>query len=156
MTRRFHNLAAGPKEPRQARAAVLSGAHFAGGSSQSRSSQSRRSHEQRGRLAEIAAAGLLMLKGYRILARRHTASGAEIDLIAVRGRRLAFVEVKLRRSLDEARIAIAGGQSARMANAAERWMWRNPRYRGHEMGLDAILLAPGAWPRHIRGALQDW
>jgi putative endonuclease len=110
--------------------------------------------ERRGRTSEVIAALVLMAKGYRILARRHRTPFGEIDLIAVRGRRLAFVEVKRRSSLEEAQSAVADLQAERIANAAEQWVWRHPAYREYEIGLDAILLAPGYWPRHERNALQ--
>ena len=51
---------------------------------------------RRGRLSEWLAAAALLAKGYRILGRRVRTPYGEIDLIAVRGRRLAFVEVKRR------------------------------------------------------------
>lgn len=107
-----------------------------------------------GVVAELVAAALLLLKGYRIVDRRHRDRAGEIDLIAVRGRRIAFVEVKFRRSLDLATASITGVQSGRVAAAAERWVWRHPRYHGHEIGLDAILVAPGRLPRHVVNALQ--
>jgi putative endonuclease len=108
----------------------------------------------RGALAELVAAALLLLKGYRIVARRHRARAGEIDLIAVRGRRLAFVEVKFRRTMVQAAAAITGAQTGRIGNAAENWVWRHPRYHGHEIGLDAILVAPNSLPRHVENALQ--
>ena len=61
--------------------------------------------ERRGRIAEWIAAAFLCLKGYRILARRYRSKLGEIDLIAVRGRRLAFVEVKRRKlNINECRV----------------------------------------------------
>ena len=57
---------------------------------------------RRGNIAELIAAGLLMAKGYRILARRHRTPYGEIDVIAARWRRIAFVEVKAPR--DDGRV----------------------------------------------------
>ena len=115
----------------------------------------RRARERKGRLAELAAALLLMCKGYRILARRVRGPFGEIDLIAVRGRRLAFVEVKSRKTLQVAQESVSPRQSQRMRAAAERWVWRHPAYRGHEFGLDAVLLGasfiPGHWPNALQG-----
>jgi putative endonuclease len=113
-----------------------------------------RSRHVRGAVAEWAAAMLLIVKGYRILGRRTRTPQGEIDLIAVRGKRLAFVEVKYRRTVAEASSSITGMQAGRIANAAEQWVWRHPRYREHEIGLDAILVAPGCLPRHAVNALQ--
>lgn len=115
----------------------------------------RRAAERRGRLAEWVASTMLVLKGYRILERRYRSRLGEIDLVAVRGRRLAFVEVKHRATLEEAQCAVADSQGRRIEDAAEAWVWRHPRYREHEIGLDAIYLAPGRLPRHVPHALQS-
>lgn len=114
----------------------------------------RRAAEQRGRLAEWVAMALLICKGYRILDRRHRTRLGEIDIIAVRGTRLAFVEVKARRTLAEGQQALAGGQAQRIGEAAEQWVWKRPAYRSHLIGLDAILLAPWSLPRHAENAMQ--
>ncbi len=114
----------------------------------------RQRHERRGRTSEMLAAMFLMLKGYRILDRRYRARSGEVDLIAVRGRRVAFVEVKFRASLDTARYAITSRQADRLARTAEQWIWRHPAYRNHQIGLDALLLAPWRMPRHVPNALQ--
>ena len=116
----------------------------------------RRRAERRGRLAEWIAATALMLKGYRILGRRLRSPCGEIDLVAVRGRRLAFIEVKQRG--DDAAIgaALTPRQAERLGEAAERWLWRHPRYRDHRVGLDAVVLGRSLWPRHLPGALNSW
>ncbi len=116
----------------------------------------RQEAEARGRIAELIAAGLLLIKGYRILARRHRGPFGEIDLIAVRGRRLAFVEVKQRTSLQGATACVGAAQAERMGNAAERWLWSNARYREHRIGLDLIVMGVAMIPRHIPDALHDW
>ena len=67
----------------------------------------RRKAYRRGHRGEWLAALALMLKGYRILARRHRTKLGEIDLIARRGDLVLFVEVKARRTLMEAMEAIA-------------------------------------------------
>lgn len=97
---------------------------------------------------------LLMSKGYRILARRHRTPHGEIDLIAARGRRIAFVEVKRRGTLSDAEAALTPYQARRVAMAADFWIARRPRFRDHEIGLDAILVVPGRLPRHLPNALD--
>jgi putative endonuclease len=98
----------------------------------------------------------LMLKGYRILARRHRTRLGEIDLIAVRGKRLAFVEVKRRPTIDGATQSIGERQTQRISAAAEQWVWQHPAYHNHEIGLDAVVVAPRRWPCHLANALQSW
>jgi Uncharacterised protein family UPF0102 len=51
---------------------------------------------RRGLFAESIAALLLRLKGHRIIARRYKTPVGEIDLVALKGKRLAFVKVKQR------------------------------------------------------------
>lgn len=108
----------------------------------------------RGAVSELVACGLLMLKGYRIIDRRYRSRYGEIDIIAVRGRRLAFVEVKYRRLSDEAETSISGTQAGRIANSAEQWVWRNAAYRDFEIGLDVIIVARRRLPKHLANALQ--
>lgn len=108
---------------------------------------------RRGHTSEIIAAALLLAKGYRILARRHRTPLGEIDLVAVRGRRLAFVEVKRRNSLEEAEASLTIRQRQRLQRAAEYWVGKRPRYRDHDIGLDAILVVPRRWPRHLKDVM---
>ena len=115
----------------------------------------RRRRETTGRMAEFAAAAALMAKGYRILARRVRTPQGEIDLIAVRGRRIAFIEVKQRASLAEAEDSLRPTQVARIQRSAEHWIARNRFYRDYDIGLDAILVVPWTWPAHRPDALQD-
>ena len=70
---------------------------------------------RRGRMSEWLAAGVLLAKGYRILGRRVRTPYGEIDLIAARGSRLAFVEVKRRATRLEAEAAITPRQAGRIA-----------------------------------------
>jgi len=95
-----------------------------------------------------------MLKGYRIIARRARTPYGELDLIAVRGRRLAFIEVKYRDTLTAATGSVSRGQATRMARAAEHWAWAHPAYRSHRLGLDGLYLAPWHLPRHRIDGLQ--
>lgn len=113
----------------------------------------RLSRLRRGMTGEWVAAMLLMAKGYRLLARRRRTPYGEIDIIAIRGKRVAFVEVKRRNTFEEAEAALSGGQARRICDAAEYWLSRNARYLEHEMGLDAILVVPRRWPRHLPNVL---
>ena len=116
--------------------------------------QQRRARERRARMAEALAATVLMLKGYRILARRFRASGGEIDIVAVRMRRLAFVEVKQRASLALSEQSVTPRQARRIEAAAMRWLQQYPRYRDHKLGFDRFDVV-GLWQfRHVPDALQ--
>ena len=66
----------------------------------------RRARYHTGLWGEFIATIVLSLKGYRILARRYKTHCGEIDLIAVRGDTVSFVEVKARATLEAAEASI--------------------------------------------------
>ncbi len=117
-----------------------------------RGSRERRAALQLGLHAEIAAALLLRLKGYAILDRNYAVVGGEVDIVARRGRTIAFVEVKLRGDLDAAGEAIGGTKRRRIAKAVAHWRMRHPWASGHALRGDAVLMAPWRWPRHVEDA----
>ena len=119
-----------------------------------RASAERIGRYRRGRLLEWLAAAAMLAKGYRILGRRVRTPYGEIDLIAVRGRRLAFVEVKRRATRTEAEAAISPRQAGRIARAAEFWVSRHPAFREHEQGLDVVFVLPNRLPMHLPNALH--
>jgi putative endonuclease len=104
--------------------------------------------------AESIAAILLTLKGYSIVARRYSAHGGEIDLIARRGRAIAFVEVKARADLDAAADAISATKRRRIARAARAWLMLNPWAVDFTLRGDAVFVAPGRLPRHAPAAYR--
>lgn len=107
----------------------------------------------RGRGAETFAALALMLKGYRILARRFKTPVGEIDIIARRGRRLAFIEVKQRPTVELCHAAITFETRQRVRRAANWWMSRQPRYHDHDQGFDLVFVAGRSWPVVLENAL---
>lgn len=109
--------------------------------------------ERRGRKGEGLAAWWLRLLGWRIVARRVKTPRGEIDLIARRGRTVAFVEVKWRKTAAERDQAIDAYRLRRVAAAVEAVAHRHLR-AGDNPRIDVLLLAPGRWPRHIANAWQ--
>ena len=101
-----------------------------------------------GILAERVAVVILRLKGYRVLARRYQVRGGEIDIVARRGDTVAFVEVKVRPSLDEARTAIDFVKRRRISRAARSWLASNPWAAPLTWRGDAVYVAPWRWPCH--------
>lgn len=116
-------------------------------------SQSRAEAERRGRKGETLAAWWLRLTGWRILARRVKLAVGEIDLIARRGRTVAFIEVKWRRDGDALAGAIDAYRLRRVARAAAAVAPKFVR-NGDATQIDVILIAPGHWPRRIANAWQ--
>lgn len=113
----------------------------------------RRDRERQGRHAEWIAALSLRLRGYRILGIREKTPLGEIDLIAVRGRRVAFVEVKRRATKEAAEAAVTAAQRTRIRRAADLWLARNERYQAYELGFDIIFLIGHRWPRYLANGL---
>lgn len=109
----------------------------------------RRASVRRGQRAEWLAAAFLVLKGYRILGRQTRTRAGEIDLIAVRGSVVVFIEVKHRYALEDAAAAISRKQSQRLRRAADLWLAKRPRYQGLGCRFDAVLVARGWWPVHV-------
>lgn len=109
---------------------------------------SRQKAERGGRRAESIAAWWLRLKGWTILARRVRTPVGEIDLVARRGRMVAFVEVKARASEAEAGHALDDWRLRRVAAAAEAIAPRYVRPRDDQR-IDAIFIVPRRLPRHL-------
>lgn len=89
-----------------------------------------------GTRGEQAAERYLVDRGYGVLYRQHRNSGGELDLIALDGDTVVFVEVKTRRGVDHGLPvdAIDLNKRRRMTRAAlvflkrERWLERRSRF----------------------------
>ncbi|MCA1652661.1 MAG: YraN family protein [Sphingomicrobium sp.] len=106
--------------------------------------------ERAGRRAETIAAWWLRLHGWTILARRARVAGGEVDIVARRGRIVAFVEVKARRTEEAAGFALDRHRLRRVAAAAERLALRYAR-PGDDIRIDALFIVPRRLPRHLPG-----
>jgi putative endonuclease len=94
---------------------------------------------------ERIAARHYRLRGYRILGANVSAGGNEVDLIARRGGRLLFVEVKERAS-----DAFGGGVGAvnrekrrRVRHAAASWLRAHPETAALEIGFEVASVTDG-------------
>ena len=108
----------------------------------------RREAEAAGRRAEWIAAWFLRVHGWRILGQRVRTRGGEVDLVARRGRILAFIEVKARNSAANANLALDQQRLRRVAAAAELLASRFAR-ENDSLRINAVLIVPGRWPRHL-------
>lgn len=113
----------------------------------------RQEAEERGRRGEWLAALFLRLTGWRILGRRVKTPRGEVDLVARRGRIVAFIEVKWRKNARDLDLAIDNYRLRRVAAAVEGIAHRYTRERD-SIRIDVLLLAPRAWPRHLINAWQ--
>lgn len=109
----------------------------------------RRSAERGGRRAERVAAWWLRLRGWHILAMRARTPVGEVDLVARRGKVLAFIEVKARASAAQAELALDDYRLRRVVRAAEALL---PRYgrAGDIVRVDAMFIIPWHLPRHLK------
>ncbi|MCR6659017.1 MAG: YraN family protein [Asticcacaulis sp.] len=118
-----------------------------------RASRGARAHK-RGHLAEYIALVHLMLKGYRILGFRLKLPQGEIDILAQKGTRLHLVEVKQRRSHEEALQTVSAIQQERLWQAGLALQEKKPRLRRLDLVIDLYTIAPGQWPRHQINAFE--
>jgi putative endonuclease len=109
----------------------------------------RKRHYRRGHRGEGLAALALMLKGYRILARRYRTRLGEIDLIARRGDLVLIVEVKVRPTLIEAMEAVRSLNERRIEAAADLWLARQPDHARLSLRFDMVAVLPWRWPVHV-------
>ncbi len=102
---------------------------------------------QRGQAGESAAARYLTSQGWIILGRNVRAGRGEIDVIAMRGTVLAFVEVKCRRSLEFGHPleAITPAKQAEIAKVARKWLADHSLPPGMTIRFDAVAVR---WPDH--------
>lgn len=105
-----------------------------------------------GLLAEEAAAFFLAMKGYRILARRYKTPVGEVDLIARRGKKIVFVEVKARRRGEDALASVTPHMQGRILRAAQHYISRNPSLADYELRFDLVAFAPPFFLRHLDNA----
>ena len=104
--------------------------------------------EKRGRRGETMAAWWLRVHGWRVLAMRVKTRVGEVDLIARRGKILAFIEVKTRTKQADLAYAVDEYRLRRVAAAAQALL---PRYARPDDGvrIDVILIAPWSRPQHV-------
>jgi putative endonuclease len=107
---------------------------------------------QIGLLAEFLCLLRLWCGGWRVLARRYKTPQGEIDLIVRRGRVIAFVEVKSRKSRDAALACISKSQQQRIIRAAHHWLAAHGEFAGFHLRFDIMWVTGWPWPGHLAGA----
>ncbi|HEY6418411.1 MAG TPA: YraN family protein [Candidatus Binataceae bacterium] len=109
-----------------------------------------------GRRGERIAERHLKLRGYRIVARNYRAAGAEIDIVAMDGATIVFVEVKMRRgsSAGTPVEAVDARKQARMRRAADSFA---ARYRAGErvMRFDVVAISAEQGRKRTVELLKD-
>ncbi len=122
--------------------------------------QNRRKNEREGRKAEARVAAYIRLRGYKILAERFKTPYGEVDLIAQKGKTLAFVEVKQRasqRAIDE---SMNWRSEQRIIDSAEIWIEKNfaqlPRNFEIRFDFASIIgpVSPLCYVTYLKGAFR--
>jgi len=99
--------------------------------------------------AERRAVLHYLLRGYKILGTNVWAGGNELDVIARRGRRVVFVEVKSKGgpNLGDPLEMVTFEKQRRLRRAAEAWLAVHPELAGLEMTFDVIAVREGKLER---------
>ena len=108
--------------------------------------------ERLGKRAEWFAAIALMIKGYKLVARRFKTRAGEIDIIARKGDLVIMVEVKARPNVQQAVDAVSHSSQGRISNAADLWHAKQPDAAKLSIRFDIIAVCPGKWPVHLEDA----
>lgn len=114
-----------------------------------------RSAYEKGVDGEKQAADFLSEQGYRILEHRLRTPYGEIDLLAQQENIIVFIEVKYRRTIDEAAYALKKTQQARLIRAA-LWL-QGEQYHPVEkadLRFDVLLLSSKKRITHIKNAFS--
>ena len=114
-------------------------------------SKRKRAHRW-GVAAEYLSALWLLCKGYSILAMRHRNHMGEVDIIAARGKMLAFVEVKARAGEAEALESVTAQKRRRIARAAQSFIAANARYMQHDLRFDVMVVTSPWKISHLQNA----
>jgi putative endonuclease len=110
-------------------------------------------HNDFGRAAEQAAAHLLADRGWAVLHRNWRFRHKEIDLIVRRGRIVAFVEVRARRSTRFGHPLETIGWRKRLDLQAAAQAWISSHGRpGDVYRFDTVVLAAGGPAEHLEDA----
>lgn len=104
---------------------------------------------RRGKHAERRAVWWYRLRGYRILATNAWAGGHELDVVARRGRRLIFCEVKekLGERFGDPLEMVDEEKQRRLRLAADSWLTRHPEVDGLRISFDVIAVREGRLQR---------
>lgn len=108
--------------------------------------------------AERIAAVFLRFKGYRIIAQRYKNPKGEIDILAVKGKTLAIIEVKARKNFSDCAYSIPYWKQKKILGAVEWLMAGGGKIAGlagvseRIIRFDAILIVPRKLPRHLKDA----
>ncbi|HEU5046707.1 MAG TPA: YraN family protein [Rickettsiales bacterium] len=106
----------------------------------------------RGIAAEYWCAGLLLLKGYRIIQLRHRNRYGEIDIIAARRNLLVFTEVKARSAMETALYSVTPTKQQVIARAASAFIAAHEKYSHTDLRFDLMVVTSRFRIYHLENA----
>lgn len=109
-----------------------------------------------GKTGEDEAARFLEGRGMRIVARNVRSRRGEIDLVAVDGETIVFVEVKAWRKygIEDLERAVDAGKIDRLVETAKFFLSLNREYNCMSVRFDVVFI-DGAGPRHLASAFTE-
>jgi putative endonuclease len=117
----------------------------------------RASTSEKGARGEAVASDALEAVGMTVIARNWRARGGEIDIVAIDGSTIVFVEVKSwtgRYGMEDAEMAIGPFKRARIAETAKHFLAANRQYNRSSARFDVIYVRNGEAIKHVRGAFD--
>ena len=110
---------------------------------------------KRGTAAERRAVWHYRLRGYRIVAQNAWAGGYELDVVARRGRRLVFCEVKEKggERFGDPLEMVGPEKQRRIQRAAEAWLAEHPELGGLVCSFEVVAVRGGKLER-VRDAFS--
>lgn len=104
------------------------------------------------RRGEEQAAQYLQAQGYTILARNWRRREGEIDVVALEGETLAFVEVKTRRTrtFGAPEESIDARKQTQLARLAQRYLDENPQLAFQACRFDVVIIDSTTRPAQVR------
>lgn len=96
----------------------------------------------------------LRIKGYRILMHRYKTHVGEIDIIAMDGRYVVFIEVKFRKNLTDAQFCLKDSQVLRIENTSQVFLASYPQFFQNPIRYDLCVISFFSF-RHIHNAWQN-
>jgi len=99
-----------------------------------------------GIVAEWVCVAVLLLKFYKILARRYKTDWGEVDIIAYKNNTVIAVEVKARQSLFDAKISVTEKQINRVQKALKVFISNNREFCKCKRRVDTMFMVPRKIP----------
>jgi putative endonuclease len=109
-----------------------------------------------GRKGEAAAAEYLEAAGCTVIARNYRSRRGEVDLVALEGESILFVEVKTWRSLgmEDIGLALDVRKQGRIIETAKFFLSQNREYNGRRVRFDLVFIGPEGI-RHLASAFTE-